>query len=146
MSAEVFTNRWMNRHTKIYAIYPWLRNQVHFLPPPHILDVLLRVVNCRYRSEYVWIIFNSGRGYKGFIQFRNIHHSSTDIGNNCTYAQQVQSILKSGAPCLGRAPMNMKRAELLRTPGKRLLVGTVTIISRDWVSHTSLRICCNIAD
>ncbi|EED23132.1 Acidic endochitinase precursor, putative [Talaromyces stipitatus ATCC 10500] len=56
----------------------------------------------------------------GGVMLWDAGHSSTNINNHCTYAQQAQSILKSGTPCLGWATVNTKRAELLRTSGRRL--------------------------
>jgi chitinase len=57
----------------------------------------------------------------GGVMLWDAGHSSNNINNNCSYAQQVQSILKSGTPCLGYGIVNKTQAALLGTRGKRLL-------------------------
>lgn len=57
----------------------------------------------------------------GGVMLWDAGHSSNNINDKCSYTQQVQSILKSGGPCLGYGNVNKTQAALLRTRGERLL-------------------------
>ena len=86
-----------------------LRTGSQYYWEPTALTPVIRM----YQNNSAW----------GGVMLWDAGHSSTNINNHCTYAQQVQSILKSGAPCLGWATVNTKRDEPIRTPGRKLFAG-----------------------
>lgn len=66
----------------------------------------------KYQNSSAW----------GGVMLWDAGHSSHNINDNCSYAQQVQKILKSGTPCID-SNVNKTQSALMRPREKRLLAG-----------------------